>query len=179
MPSSWGKEQPMQFATLIVAIVNLIVLSIMAVLAVLQIRKTQEWNRRRATLDLLTEWDVGRMRELRDRLEAKVDIYNPQSDYESKKGDLDKEDDMALDGILNALDNVGLAVRHKVLNERMAYECLSGIVAAYWRWARPYINQNKQIDIRLWDELDPLVARWADWDRAALDARLPKGSPKL
>jgi len=169
----------MQAVTLIIAIANLTVLSAVAVLAWLQIRKTQEWNRRQVTLGLLTEWDVGRMRELRDRLESKVDIYDSASNYDSEKENLNKQDHMALDSVLNALDNVGLAIRHNILDERMCYDCLSGIVAGYWRWANPYISQNKQIDIRLWDELDPLVARWADWDRKAVDARLPKGAARL
>ena len=128
-----------------------------------QLRGTHEWNRRKAAHDLIFEASLGSFRALRDRLEQKIDVYNPDQTYASVKDTLDKEDHVYLDATLNFFENVCLAIKNNVINEDIIFQSLSAVMIAYMRWAEPYITHNREtIHFGLWQEIDPFVDDWLE-----------------
>ena len=97
---------------------------------------------------------------MRESLEKKISIYNEAENYALKKSVLTIEDHKTLDAVLNYLDNVCLAVKNNVVDETIIFDCISGILAGYHRWAKPYITENRARDPRLWIEMDPYVKSW-------------------
>ena len=163
----------------IVGVLNLVVITITAYLIYRQNKASQEWNRRHTAHDLIFEASLGRFRSLRDRLEQKIDIYDPGQTYTTVKDKLDAEDHIFLDAALNFFENVCLAIKDNVLDEDILYESFGGILCAYTRWASPYIHAQRSISPTLWIEFDPFIERWATRDKQAVARLVEPGKSKL
>ncbi len=156
------------------------ILVISTILVYRQMKSNHEWNRRRTTHDLIFQSLVGHFSDLREKMEHKIDIYEENEDYNSRKDDLNEEDYWTLDCILNFLDNVCLAIKNNVVTERIVFDCLAGVLISYRRWADSYICVNRVESPRRWIEMDPIVVKWKK-DREKIISKLPiqSGCSKL
>lgn len=156
-----------------------------------QNRNTHDWNRRQAAHDLNSEAALGRGYALRAQLELKINIYDPDETYSAVEGNLGDEDRRLLDTILNFFENVCIAIKNHVVEEKIVFDSLSSVMLAYWRWADPYIKDNRaNINDRLWQEIDVFMPRWQErWEeldrqdektkRQRAANALRKGLPRL
>lgn len=124
-----------------------------------QIKRDQEWNRRKAAHDLLFT-SANDLRGLRLQMDRKIDIYDSKQTYSTIAEQLDVADHQALDGVLNFIENLCTAVKNGVVDEDLIYSAYGGIVLAYWRWAEPYIQKEREKHPLLWIEIVPYVESW-------------------
>lgn len=161
----------------VISVANTAFVAVSAFLLWNQIRREHNWNRRKAAHDLLF-LASNDLRQLRDRLESKVDIWDDSQTYSNLKERLTKEDQRALDAILNYLENICLAVHNGVVDEKLIYDTLSGVVIAYRRWAGPYIKEQRGKNNLFWIGIEPYADSWQRKDRdmvhkAAGEKRVP------
>jgi hypothetical protein len=143
-----------------IGLASIAVVAISALLLYLQIRRSHEWNRRRAAHDLIFDSNIGRFRELRNKLEDRIKIHDTNTTYTTDKGKLNDADTLVLESILNYLENVCLAVKNHVVDEDIAYECLVAILVSYRRWADPYIRSVRGIEALFYIDIDSVAERW-------------------
>jgi len=120
------------------------------------------WDRRKITSDHLAQVIFGRVAELRSSLESKVNPFDAGETYNSASDRLDESDQRQLRDVLNYFEIMGVAIRYRVISDRMAYESAALIVLAYWRWAEPYVMAARSRDPTwsLWREVEMLSNRW-------------------
>ena len=149
-----------------------------ALLLYYQIRGQHEWNRRKAAHDLVFRITED-LRPLRRQLEGKIDVYDDRQTYLDLKERLDKEDHVVLDHILNVLENSCVAIKDGVADEDLIYNSFSGILLAYWRWAEPYVKQERAKSSLFWCEIIPFCERWSSRDQGRLSALIEPAKSKL
>jgi hypothetical protein len=128
----------------------------------LQIRKTQEWNRRKATHDFVTRVIFGSVAKIRSVLEQKINPYDEEQDYATMQQNLTEEEVRLLRDLLNYLEIMCLGIKHGILDNTIAYDCACVVLRIYCRWAQPYID-SAQDDIRFpfnWIEMEHRNRRW-------------------
>jgi len=145
-----------------------------------QIRSTHDWNRRKATHDVLTEIILGSFVGIRRTLEKKIDPYDKSQDYEKKAQELTTDDIQLLGDLLNYLEQMCLAIKHGIIDDDIAFDCASGLLVAYWRWAKPYIDSERVYSPRMWIEIQDRAGIWAEREAKDISSRLVKpGKPAL
>lgn len=169
----------MGILNLLLSLLTFIALVTSAILFYRQMSSNHEWNRRRTAHDLIFQSYIGHFSELRAKLEHKINIYDEAEDYNKKKSELDDRDHKILNSILNFLDNVCLAIKNNVVTEEIIFDCLAGILIAYSRWAKPYIQTKRAINPRVWIEIDPYVKDWEKKKKEILDGMVKEGKRKL
>lgn len=150
------------YCTMITTIILL--LSVIAVL--LQIRSQQKWNRRRATQDIVDQLMSGEALRIKERLHPSANTYDSAQSYEttvatfelSKKQDFD----FWLRHYLDYLEGIALGIRHKILDETIAYENLGVHLPAWNRWSKHYIDEQIKLsnDKTVYIELRLLAEKW-------------------
>jgi len=163
---------------LVLSALNTLGVAAGAILLYRQIRTQHEWNRRKAAHDLVFRITED-LRPLRRHLESKIDIYDDAQTYATVKSQLDSESHVVLDAVLNVLENVCVAIKDGVADESLIYNSFSGILIAYWRWAGPYVKQERAKSPLLWCEITPFVGKWAQKDRERMDAIVGPRKPPL
>src|SRR3989338_6689152 len=145
---------------LYVSILTLLIMALGNLLQWREIRAEQEWNRRNAAQKFLFDVMLGRFWELRKTLENRISIYDESQTYATKSGIMSAEDKMTLNAILNYLEVLCLCIKNHVIDEDIAFDSLHGLLFAYLRWAGPYIKDKRNIDKRMWIEIDPVAEKW-------------------
>jgi hypothetical protein len=145
---------------LILGFTNLALLALAGILLWYQIRSSHEWNRRKAAHDFLGEIILGKFVEIRRKLEEKIDPYDLNQTYATKKGDLSTEDTLLLRELLNYLEELCLAIKHGIIDEDIAYESVPVLLCTYWRWAEAYVHAERRHSPLIWIEVENVVKRW-------------------
>lgn len=146
-----------------------------------EVSKAHDWNRRKLAYDLIFEASLGKFGELRRGLEV-GNIYDQNQTFTTQA--LSEEKLLQLDAALNFLENVCLSIKNNVVDEGIVYDALGEILVAYFRWARPYINDcRSRWSDDFWSEIDPYEDRWRQKAVAARvaarEARQQPGRPRL
>jgi hypothetical protein len=162
---------------LLFSFMNVVAVGIATGLLYHQIKSNHDWNRRRTSHDLISGADTAAFRRWRNRLELKINIYDPTQHYRTHN--LCDADKLTLESILNYLENLSVAVKNNVVTESIMFDALSSVVIAYVRWARPYISECQKIDIGFWSELESLAERWKTWEAKRTEPRPIPGKKPL
>lgn len=177
------------YTTLGFGIVNLLAVAASLTLAYRQIKKSHEWNRRKASQDLITQLVTGDVRELRHRLERTfgVNIYDKQQTYASSLASIAHDDERAelrhtARTLLNYFEGIAIGIKNKVLEEDICFDFTADVIIAYWRWAAPMVRESQSIRPLTWIELEHMATRWSDrleeiLQRQKEGARIPGRPP--
>jgi hypothetical protein len=174
----------LQIATLIVQILGFTGLLISISLAYLQIKKTHDWNRRKASLEVIFSITTAEMKTIRKQLltEFGVDLADPLSNYEKSLAALDagvrRKFNNEVDTLLNCLETVSIGIKHHILDEDICYEHVSWVLTSFWAWGEKRVHEVQQIDPTLWIECSYFANRWrARQDREISALRSPGKDP--
>src|SRR5687768_10999662 len=102
----------------IISSIGVILVAVSGILLWYQIRSNHEWARRKATHDLLMDVVSGNFRQMRRRVDEKVDPYEPKETYSAmtSSGEFTELDTRNLIDVLNYLETVAISVKHDVLD---------------------------------------------------------------
>lgn len=138
-------------------------------------RITHEWNRRKASQDIIVGLYAGPLVSWIDELH---DVIDPLGRELWRKGDYadaisalnptDQESmtrlDNALWKILDMLTTFSVQIRANILDSEICYHQMGHILTNYYRWALPYIQKRRQEsgEDRLYYHLEALANEWSD-----------------
>jgi Domain of unknown function (DUF4760) len=160
--------QTFELIKLSLAAVGFIVGVISIILVYIQMRKTHEWNRRKASHDTLSEVVTGSIAECRRILSVtfgtEIGTSETYSDVEAR---VNEEDRLILRHntrqILNYLEVLCVGMKNNVLDEDICYDYLMLPITRFWTWAKPFIKEERKIDSTdvLWIEVENYAKRWS------------------
>lgn len=151
----------------IISALTLLIVGASATLALLQIRKTQDWNRRKASQDLLLQVVTGELVSIRQKLEIKygADFATMTvSDCSSLLQRLSSEDrrefSFVVKQLFNYLEAIAIGIKNNVFDEDICYEHLSIVATRYWKWAKPFVNEVRAVSPTIWIEIEHFAHKW-------------------
>ena len=166
------------YATVAIGLINLVAVAISLTFAYRQIKKTHQWNRRKASQDLITQLVIGDVREMRHRLETGfgVDIHDPQQSYANTLAKLTTDADRAelrytARILLNYFETIAVGIKNNILEEDICFDFAVNVVLAYWRWARPLVTEAQLHTPLTWNETENMVRTWTQRLDALLTQR--------
>jgi hypothetical protein len=150
------------------SIVGFLVGLVSILLIYLQMRKTHEWNRRKASHDTLSEFVTGHVAETRRTLVVDFGIdtgtYQTYKDVEAKLPDDATRRKIRYYTVqhLNYLEVLCVGMKNNVLDESICYDYAKNPVTGFWRWAEPLVKARRQAtgDMTLWIEVENYSKRW-------------------
>lgn len=164
--------QTIEVIKVVLSIIGFLVGIVSIILVYLQMRKTHEWNRRKASHDTLSEFVTGHVAETRQILvvDFGMDTSTSQTytDVEAKL--LDGEERRKLryytTQLLNYLEVLCVGMKNNVLDESICYDYSKRPVTRLWLWAEPLIKARRQAvdDASLWIEVENYSKRWLKRD---------------
>lgn len=147
-----------------------------------ELHDAQEWNRKKASQDIVVDSTLGQFGTLRRKFEARskadlppIRIYTNQTISDVV---LDDAEVRELDAILNYLETVCISMQNKVLDEAIVRDSFQALLLAYVRWAEPYIVECQKQDVNFWAGLKPTVKAWSARQSPAVAEEPPaSGAP--
>ncbi|MBN2881801.1 DUF4760 domain-containing protein [Candidatus Woesearchaeota archaeon] len=142
--------------TLILGTLNLfIVLSgvIYAGIQVFLIRKTNkeshDWNKRKTTFELLTDFTSGNFPKLLDDLNkmSKLPIdesTNYNQIYRQVPTNQQFEFDRKLSQVLNYFEGIAVSIKNEIVDEDICFDYASVIYQIYYNWSKSYIEKRRK-----------------------------------
>ena len=151
----------------IISALTLLIVGASATLALLQIRKTQDWNRRKASQDLLLQVVTGELVGLRQQLEIKYDaefykmsVSDCSSLLQRLSSDDRREFAFVMKRLFNYLEAIAIGIKNNVFEEDICYEHLSIVATRYWKWAKPFVDEVRAVSPTIWIEIEYFAHRW-------------------
>ena len=132
------------YITTIINFVTVLIIGISAILLWRQIKENHEWNRRKATQEVLNNLVFGEFPELRAKLEGefKCKIWEKSQNFQNLTEGLSEErtDDIKilLSRILNILEAIAINIKNNIIDEDICYDYLGWIMSEYYRWSKQY-----------------------------------------
>lgn len=123
-----------QIATLIVLIFSVLLLGT-------QIRKTQKWNKKRATRDMVVSY-LEKAQRCYSRLYeiAKVDFNDSDQTYKTVVSEDNYEDlKIALVMLLGLFEEIAMGIRYKIYDNDLVYDLDVTIFLSVYKWAESFI----------------------------------------
>lgn len=152
-----------------IGLLNLIAVTIGLTIAYRQLIRAHDWNRRKASQDLLIQLASGDINTLRGRLEAEFGarIFDQNQTYSQVLAGISDEVAKAkfrytTRTVINHFETIAIGIKNKVLEDDTCFDYAAEIVAAYWRWAKPLVDEVRPIAPLAWVDLEGLNERWAD-----------------
>lgn len=162
--------------SLVLSIPNLVFVSLGVWFIWLQIRKASLWNRRKYTLDEIARWDDVVFRQKRKALNNVADPFEmAPGPYQEVAENLTIDHLDTVRQVLNYFDSLGAGIRFGLLDDRMCHETLGINVDRYFNWAKLYLLEMRKIEPRAWEEIDTMLLRWTEYDKARKMKGLPEG----
>lgn len=160
----------MEAANLIIGILNLLVIIFSVWLIWKTLKTTHDWNRRKATQEILDKFIIGEIPDLNSKI--KIDfgcsISDEKNSYSNfiltiKDPKTKLKYDDTLVRILNIFEVISIDMKNNVIEEDICYDYLAWFITAYYRFSKEYI------DIKKTEAKDPRVLKnFADcaskWD---------------
>lgn len=149
-------------------IVAIVIVVASASFALLAIRRTQEWNRRKATFDVLLQTvtkATDSFREFASAYNLNFNVNPPSPTLESVEASLGDQASRQqfrrdLHGLLNYFETLAVGLKNHVLDEDMCYEHLSIRQVLLWEWARTFVLANRGLSPTLCIEQEHYAIRW-------------------
>jgi hypothetical protein len=148
---------------------NLIAVAVGLTIAYRQLTRAHDWNRRKASQDLLIQLASGDIRALRGRLETTFDarIFDHTQTYSQVVARISDESLKAefrytTRTVLNYLETMGIGIKNSVLEDNTCYDYAAETVFAYWRWSKPLVEEVRPIAPLAWVNLEGLNERWGE-----------------
>jgi hypothetical protein len=167
---------------IIISIVNLAAVAVSLNLAYRQVKKTHEWNRRKASHDLLIQLGTGDVRAMRHVIEVDFvgRIYDDRETFEDVMSGVENQSrklmlEDTLKGLLNYFESVAIGLKNHVLDDDICYDFTADVMAAYWRWGKPYIMEIQRTSPRAWIETEKINERWSGRTREILQKQKEHG----
>jgi hypothetical protein len=160
-------------------------------IATKQMASTHDWNRRKATLDVLIGNVTGDMAAPRRQLEGHglaeggvkglgVKPYDRKQTYAtvlSKLDDAEKpEFELAVKTLFNVFEIVAVGMKHHVMDQQITSDYLSLIWTEYYRWGLPFIEEMRLTthDRGVYIEMEQWAVRWRrEMDLALITPGMP------
>ncbi|MDQ1593413.1 MAG: hypothetical protein QOG71_4040 [Pyrinomonadaceae bacterium] len=138
-------------------------------LVYLQMRKTHEWNRRKASHDTLNEFVTGHIAETLRILVLDFSMEPSTSqtytDAEAKLTDDEARRKMQYHTVqlLNYIEALCIGMKNSILDENICYDHSRIIVKQSWLWAEPLVKARRQATgiAALWIEVENISKRWS------------------
>ena len=135
-----------------------------------QMQETHEWNRRKTSQEVLHVLVFGEFPTLRNTVESELgcNIPDPKETYETKISTLTEEDKIKLDNallkILNVLENIGINIKHNIIDDDICYDYLGWIMVEYHRWSFLFIDIRRKTagDPRVLIGFSECAVRWQE-----------------
>lgn len=175
---AWA-DLALKAASLIAAIVSV-------TLIYRQIKRTHEWNRRKASLDIALEIVTGARAEYTKTLKARFGVSFSEPSKNEFTAVKERLTDAAERGefvstvraLLNFNETIALALKNHVFDEDMCYEHYSLILSTMWTWAQPHIREVRAVDPTIWIEQEHYAKKWlARSNREVESLRTPGKTP--
>jgi hypothetical protein len=133
-----------------------------------QIKENHDWNRRKATQEVLKDLTSGSFPDVIDKLkkEYQVDFSNKDQTYkviaEKLEDDKLKEFDMLVQRAANILEAFCINMKNRIIDPEICYDYMSLIITEINRWAKPYIDYSRKLydDKLMFIELQFTAEEW-------------------
>lgn len=168
-------SQELQFAALVLGVINLMAVAISLILAYKQLRKAHEWNRRKASQDLLFQMVSGDVLQMRVTLEQRFGArpFNQEQHFDDVLSGLPEEERRVVHftarNLLNYYETVAIGIKNSVLEDDICFDFLQDVLRAYWRWASPLTKEHRTLTPLTWIELEYLNQAWSERARVNLE----------
>jgi hypothetical protein len=160
--------QSLSLVQTIISALTLVIVGASATLALLQIRKTQDWNRRKASQDLLLQVVTGELVSLRQLLEikyeaefARMTVADCSSLLQRLSSEERREFAFVVKRLFNYLEAIAIGIKNNVFDEEICYEHLSIVATRYWKWAKPFVDEVRAVSPVIWIEIEHFVNGWS------------------
>jgi hypothetical protein len=154
---------------LIVRIASLIGLVISIVLVYVQMRKTHDWNRRKATQDIVDKCFTGDIADVRMTLQTEfsVNLKDTSQSYESILKSIKSETDrkryeFKVRALFNYFEIVSAALKNNILDEDVCYDQLGLAFCVYWKWGEFLIHECRKSHPTVYIEWEHYVRQWTE-----------------
>jgi hypothetical protein len=123
-------------------------------------------NRRRFAHEFLMNIFLGRVADIRQKLNEKIDPYSRknQSYYDCvREGILIpyNSDDLDIKNFLNHLEYMCIAVNEGLIDEAIARDSEENLLYIHWKWFYPYmLEQREKYYPEAWIFIDKIVQKW-------------------
>lgn len=160
--------QTFEEVKLALSVVGFAVAVISIFLVYVQMRKTHEWNRRKASHDTLGELVAGNVAESRRTLVVGFGVEigtksQTYTDIEVKLGDEQRRELLYnATQFMNYLEILCVGMKNNVLDEDICYDYAKLPVTRFWLWAKPLIEVRRKAsgDDTEWIEVENYAKRW-------------------
>ena len=137
----------------------------------LQMRRTQQWNKKKTSEELLTQIMTGEFPKLMDSLmlEYEWDILE-HVQYAHKASALDasqpRKMDVTLRNVLRHLEVVCINMKHEIIDEKICYEYLHSILTTFYLSSEEFIKKERirRKEPKIFKEMEDYAKRWLVWD---------------
>jgi hypothetical protein len=168
-------------------VINLAAVFVSLTLAYRSLKRSHEWNRRKASHDLLIQLASGDIRAIRGRLEADFGarIFDPTQSYGEAIAALPAPEAKAelrflARTVLNYFETMAIGIKNNVLEDVICFDYAAETVAAFWQWSRPLVKEIRPVAPGAWTELELLAGNWARrQETSANERRLKAQIPGL
>jgi hypothetical protein len=148
---------------------SVVIAGVAAWIVVRQLKTNHEWNRRKATHDVLVTLVTGEFPKLRERLQTECNclIYDESQTYGTavKGADEDKirKIDALVINMMNVLETVAIDIKHNIIDEDICYDYAGWLFTGLNRWAEPLIEKRRDIagDPRVLGEFAYYARKWS------------------
>lgn len=155
---------------LVLSIVGFLVGVVSIFLVYIQMRKTHEWNRRKASHDTLSELVTGHVAEFRQIL---IVTFGMEPSTSQRFTDVDTKHPQDEDRrklryytaqLLNYLEVLCVGMKNNVLDENICYDYAKHPVTRFWIWAEPFVKARREAtgDETLWIEVENFSKSWLE-----------------
>jgi hypothetical protein len=174
--------QTFEEVKLVLSVVGFVVAVISIILVYKQMRKTHEWNRRKASHDTLGELWTGSVAESRRTLYI---VFGMESDTNQTFTDVEANlsDDVERRTLkyhtlqlMNYLEVVCVGMKNHVLDEDICYDNAVFLITRFWKWAEPLIDARRKPsgDDLLWIEVQNYAKSWLSREKREREQHLER-----
>ena len=153
-------------------VIGSIFTGISAVLIYIQITSTNEWNRRKASQEMLSNLTTGNfiqlLKNIRDlnKTKTKTEIQDRQYNYNLLLGCLSESEKIETDSkiveVLNILETISISIKNHIIDEDITYNMLYTFFIDFYYWSLPYIQRRRELEKNefIFIEYQSFVKRW-------------------
>jgi hypothetical protein len=141
--------------------------SVTAGLLFFQIRRNQQWNRTKATQEVIDKiiygefprWSEMLQRKygckFSDRTQAYMDVFNSLQNENDKR-----ELNFVLKRIFNVIEVAGIHIEKGTVDENICYHTFSPVLLMYFRWGEKFLEQKRNGNQEIFKHIFKYAEKW-------------------
>lgn len=161
-----------EYITTIISTLALIFTALSVRFIWLQMKKTNEWNRRKCSQELLINLTSGKFSEIFRKVRElnseknKYEIQDKNKNYLELYENLNQKEQIEFISdvlfLLNIMESICISIKNNIIDEDITYNMLYNHFITFFRWVEPYIRKRRMVENNdcVFAELEAFVVKW-------------------